>query len=76
MRLSDIMSAMHLSSYAEVALVLFMIAFAAIAVQVLRARESCTWERARHLPLEHEGAAVRAHDTHAAPSADIEMDRS
>jgi hypothetical protein len=76
MRLSDIMSAMHLSSYAEVALVLFMVAFAAIGVQVLRARESGTWERARHLPLEAESAPAGAHDTHTAASVDIRTDRS
>lgn len=52
MRLSDIMSAMHLSSYAEVALAIFMLAFLAIAVHLLRARDGDTWERARFLPLE------------------------
>ena len=52
MRLSDIMSAMHLSSYAEVALAIFMLAFLAIAVHVLRARDGDTWERARFFPLE------------------------
>lgn len=54
MRLSDIMSAMHLSSYAELALTIFMLAFLAIAVHLLRARDGATWERARFLPLEPE----------------------
>lgn len=54
MRLSDIMSAMQLGTYAEVALVLFMAAFAAIAVNVFRRRNADTWEQARHLPLDGE----------------------
>jgi hypothetical protein len=58
MRLSDIMSAMHLSSYAELALAIFMLAFLAIGVQLLLAREGETWERARFLPLEPEPIRV------------------
>lgn len=56
MRLSDIMSAMHLGTYAEVALVLFMLAFIAIGVHVFRRGNAPAWERARHLPLEPEHA--------------------
>lgn len=52
MKLSDVMSAMQLTSYAEVALVLFMAAFAAIAIHVFRAGSAEAWEQARHLPLE------------------------
>jgi hypothetical protein len=59
MRLSDIMSAMHLSSYAEVALALFMGAFLAIAVHVLRARDGELWERARFFPLDQTPEAPR-----------------
>lgn len=54
MKLGDIMSAMQLTSYAEVALVLFMAAFAAIAIHVFRKGSAEAWERARHLPLEPE----------------------
>ena len=54
MRLSDIMSAMRLASYAEVALVLFMAAFLAIGVHVFSRRNAAAWERARHLPLDPE----------------------
>jgi hypothetical protein len=54
MRLSDIMSAMHLGAYPEVALILFMAAFFAIAVNVFRRRNAEIWERARHMPLEPE----------------------
>jgi hypothetical protein len=66
MKLSDIMGAMQLTSYAEVALVLFMAAFAAIAIHVFRTGSAEAWERARHLPLEPEpdlgqhGAAGRS----------------
>lgn len=52
MRLSDIMSAMRLAAYAEVALVLFMLAFLAISVHVFLRRNAGVWERARHLPLD------------------------
>jgi cbb3-type cytochrome oxidase subunit 3 len=51
-RLSDIMGAMHLSSYAEIALVLFLAAFAAISLHVFRNQHAADWELARHLPLE------------------------
>jgi hypothetical protein len=54
MRLSDIMSAMQLGTYAEVALVLFLFAFLAVGLQVFRAREARCWEAARYLPLEPE----------------------
>ena len=36
MKLSDVMSAMNLAAYAEVGLVLFFAAFAAVAVDVFR----------------------------------------
>lgn len=63
MRLSDIMSALHLSTYAEVALVLFLLAFVAITLHVFRRKNAAEWERARHLPLDD------AHPRSPAPSA-------
>ncbi|HTV24112.1 MAG TPA: hypothetical protein VMG12_35715 [Polyangiaceae bacterium] len=54
MRLSDVMSAMQLGSYAEVALMLFMAAFIAIGVNVFLRRNAATFEHARHLPLDPE----------------------
>ena len=58
MRLSDIMSGLQLSAYAEVALLLFLGAFVAIALSVFYSREAEEWERCRHLPLEgDEGAS-------------------
>jgi hypothetical protein len=57
-RLSDIMSSMQLSSYAEVALLLFIAAFVGITVAVFRRDHAAEWERCRHLPLdEREDAA-------------------
>jgi hypothetical protein len=50
--LSDVLRDAGLAGYAEVALVLFVLAFALIAWRVLRRRRTRDWERARHLPLE------------------------
>ncbi|HKO90168.1 MAG TPA: hypothetical protein VJU61_03385 [Polyangiaceae bacterium] len=59
MRLSDIMSNMQLGFYAEVALVLFLGAFVAIAVSLFWGRRSEEWERCRYLPLDDaEGATA------------------
>jgi cbb3-type cytochrome oxidase subunit 3 len=54
MRLSDIMSSMHLGTYAEVALVIFMLVFAMIAVHVFRRGNAAAWQHASQLPLEPE----------------------
>jgi cbb3-type cytochrome oxidase subunit 3 len=51
MKLSDVMSAMNLTAYAEVALILFLLAFVMVAISLLRHGERETWERARQLPL-------------------------
>ena len=68
MRLSDIMSAMQLGTYAEVAMVLFMAAFAAIGVNVFLRRNAGVWERARHLPLEPEPPSNPANPTPRLPT--------
>ena len=52
MSLTDIMSAMQLHSFAEAGLVLFLIAFVAIAVHIFRTRHDKVWEHARHMPLD------------------------
>ena len=52
MKLSDVMSAMNLSGYAEVGLVLFLLAFAAVVFDV--ARRGRALEELGRLPLEHE----------------------
>lgn len=57
MSLTDIMSAMQLNSFAEAGLVLFFIAFLAIAIHIFRTRHDDVWEHARHLPLDADPAA-------------------
>jgi cbb3-type cytochrome oxidase subunit 3 len=52
MSLSDIMSAAGLSSWAEVALILCFVAFAAIIVWVFVVHSRKSWEHQRSLPLE------------------------
>ncbi len=60
MRLSDIMSKMGLSSYAEVALIIFLIVFLAIAARLFFFSKKTELEHASRLPLEgddHPGPA-------------------
>jgi len=52
MRLSDIVSAAGLYVYAEVALVLFLIAFIAVLIDVVAKRHAQEFEHASALPLE------------------------
>jgi cbb3-type cytochrome oxidase subunit 3 len=52
MRLSDIMSNAGLSGYAEIALLLFMIAFAAIAIRIFLPSRKREFDRAGRLPLD------------------------
>jgi hypothetical protein len=66
MRLSDIMSAMQLGTYAEVALVLFMAAFLGIGVNVFRRHNADAWEQARHLPLDSDPSAADPHSSREA----------
>lgn len=49
--IADVVSASGLHVYAEIALVLFFIAFATILTQVLTRRQS-TWDRAAQLPFD------------------------
>jgi cbb3-type cytochrome oxidase subunit 3 len=51
-KLSDVMSAAGLAGFAEVALVLFMIVFAAVCLSVLSKSNAGRLEAARHLPLD------------------------
>jgi cbb3-type cytochrome oxidase subunit 3 len=61
-RLSDVMSSMQLSSYAEVALLLFLGAFVAIAVSLFRNRRAEEWDHWAQLPLD-------SSDTGSSPAA-------
>ncbi|HEU4579517.1 MAG TPA: cbb3-type cytochrome c oxidase subunit 3 [Polyangiaceae bacterium] len=63
MKLSDIMSSMQLSSYAEVALVLFLGAFGAILISLLWSRKREEWERYRHLPLDETDITLPSTDS-------------
>ncbi|GMV40839.1 MAG: hypothetical protein AMXMBFR64_25550 [Myxococcales bacterium] len=57
MRLSDIMSRMGLTTWAEVALVIFFGVFVGIAIYVFAVRKRSRWEKARYLPLEQDPPA-------------------
>jgi cbb3-type cytochrome oxidase subunit 3 len=59
MKLSDVMSAAGLSSWAEIGLVISFVSFLAIVVWVFAHKRS-SWERARSLPLEDD-APVEQH---------------
>ena len=56
MRLSDIMGAAGLSSWAEIALILCFITFSAIVVWVFVVRKKRSYEHLRELPLEDDNA--------------------
>jgi hypothetical protein len=58
MKLSDVMSAMDLAAYAEVGLVLFLVAFTLVAFDVLRRGRAL--EKLGRLPLD--GAAPRSNE--------------
>ena len=57
MKLSEIMSAAGLSAYAEVALILFLFAFALVLLTVFSPARKAWYERARTLPLADDSAA-------------------
>ena len=52
MKLSDVMSAMQLAEYAEIALVIFFGVFVLVVLHVMRRGLRHDWERAARLPLE------------------------
>jgi cbb3-type cytochrome oxidase subunit 3 len=54
MSLTDIMSAANLDGYAQVALILFILAFVLIAWRVLSRRNDDTYEKAKRMPLDDE----------------------
>ncbi len=51
MNLSEVVGATGLAIYPEIALVLFLVAFAAVLVQVASRKRGNEWEGARTLPL-------------------------
>jgi cbb3-type cytochrome oxidase subunit 3 len=58
MKLSDVVSHSGLAGYAEVALVLFLIAFVAIVIRVFLPSRKSEMDRASRLPLEPDGAGT------------------
>ena len=54
MKLSDIMSAAGLSTYAEIALVIFLLAFIAVVMSLFAPGRQRTYERMRNLPIDGE----------------------
>jgi cbb3-type cytochrome oxidase subunit 3 len=66
--IADVVSASGLHVYAEIALVLFFIAFATILTQVLTRRQS-TWDRAARLPFDDDATTAAASTTAASTIA-------
>ncbi len=54
MKLSDIMGAAGLSAYAEVAMILFLVAFAAIVIATFAPGRQQTFDAASRMPLDDE----------------------
>lgn len=52
MKLSDIMGHSGLSTYAEIAMILFMVAFLAIVLRIFWPSRRAELEQHRHMPLE------------------------
>ncbi len=62
MKLSDVMSAAGLAGYAEVALVLFLLAFLAIVIATFRPGNRRAMDAASRLPLNDDPAGEREED--------------
>jgi cbb3-type cytochrome oxidase subunit 3 len=62
MKLSDIMSAAGLTSWAEIGLIISFITFAAIVAYVFIVRSRASYEDARNLPFEDDDATLPAAD--------------
>ena len=56
MKLSEIMSHSGLSGYAEIALILFLVAFVAVAITVFRPGAKRAMDEASRLPFDDESA--------------------
>ena len=54
MRLSDIMGAADLSAYAEIAMLLFLVAFIAIVIMTFAPGRQKTFDAASRMPLDDE----------------------
>ena len=54
--LTDVVSGAGLSGYAEIALVIFLIAFIGIVISLFAPSKRLTYERMRHLPMDGDSA--------------------
>jgi len=54
MSLTELMSGANLDEYAQVALVLFLLAFIMVLWRIFSPRFSATWDRAARMPLDDE----------------------
>ncbi len=59
MRLSDVMSHSGLSIYAEIALILFLVTFAAIAIWTFRPGRRSEMDHMSRLPLDDDASPLR-----------------
>ena len=66
--LTDVVSGAGLSVYAEVALVIFLIAFLGIVISLFAPGKRRTYEHLRHLPIDGEGADVPLYQEPEDPS--------
>ena len=57
MKLSDVMSAMHFNLFAQIALVVALVGFAAVVVSLFLARNREPFRRASLMPLAEDGPA-------------------
>ena len=62
MKLSDIMGAAGLTSWAEIGLIISFVTFAAIVAYVFVIRSRASYEDARHLPLDDEDTKIPVAD--------------
>ena len=62
MKLSDVMSAAGLTSWAEIGLIISFVTFAAIVAYVFVVRSRASYEDARHLPLDDDDVTLRTAD--------------
>jgi uncharacterized membrane protein YtjA (UPF0391 family) len=63
--LSDVVGGSGLSGYAEIALVLFVLAFLGIVVSLLLPSRQRMYERMRHLPIDAESVAPSRSEDHS-----------
>lgn len=52
MSLTDLMSGANLAIYPQIALVIFLVVFIAVAIMTFKKGSQPLWERARQMPLE------------------------